>query len=283
MNSRRAFVIPAVVWLLAALAGATQLIPDWRVTNIFKPKPPTAALVKAESDLAQAKKDAKAAQDALDLARKAENDRQMAQMRYAQQMALGAQESLSKAPPSPPVALAQSLLGRANPALVAAIGGLPAEQQTEIMAIVAQSLSGLTDELAKANATLAARDKELAVVTAERSTLQQQIPALESAVKTKDAIVVEQTGIVAKKTQEVLAFTDKLVQKEKEAGSLTGQVNNLGRILLLAGIGYLIIHFLVPSVAQEFPQVKLLQGANRTLTSFFSSHEIVDQTQPPKT
>lgn len=244
MNSTRAAIPVVVLWVAGALA-ATQLVPTWRLPSLFSKEQIAAAnkaLAASQADLAKAKADADAAQAALRAAQQAELKRKDDQLRYAQQMSAGASESLAKATPEPPVKLAIALLDRTNNGLAAAIGDLPADKQAEIVRIVAQSLSGVSDELAKAQAALAAKDRELAVATTERASLQAQIPALQSSLAAKDAAVVEKSAAVADKTQQVVKQAEIIQAKEKEAGSLGALIGNLwktlGLMALLALVGF---------------------------------------------
>ncbi len=238
-------VIPVIVLYVIGALAATQIVPNWRLPSLLaKDKIAAAnkALVVSQADLARAKAEAEAAQAALRAAQQAELKRKDDQLRYSQQMTAGASESIAKATPEPAVKLAVALLDRANNGLAAAIGELPADKQAEIARIVAQSLSGLTDELAKAQAALAAKDRELAVATTERASLQAQIPVLQSSLAAKDAAVVEKTAVVADKTQQVVKQAEILQVKEKEAGSLGALVGNLwktlGLMALLALVGF---------------------------------------------
>lgn len=284
MRSRRG-VIPVVYLVVIGLIAASQAVPDFRITNLFakdKVKSADLALKKAQDDLVKAEADAKASQIALEAARKAEREKQVSQVAYSQEMAQGASEALRNATPEPPVKLAMSLLERTNTGLAAAIGSLPLDKQAEIVKIVSDSLSGVQARLDEANAQLAAKDKSLAVTTSERDTLKSQIPILQTQVEAKDKIVLQKTSEVAQKTQAIVAVAQNLQAEIKKSGSLESFGDNCLRFIVLAGILYLIGHFALPSLAAEFPAVRLLQGANRTITSLISSHEIIDQTQPPK-
>lgn len=241
MKSNRAVIPVYVLWVIGGLA-ATQLVPNWRPSALFAPKPPTAALIQAQADLQKAKDEARIAQEALEAAKASESARKASQLSYGYQMTYGASEALKTAPASPQTALAVSLLSRSNTALSAAVGSLPQDKQNEILLIVSQSLSGAAEDLAKANATLAIRDRELAVATAERSALQIQIPALQTALETKTKQVEGQSAIVAEKTASVVTFAQKLADEKQQSGSISSLVGNLWRTVeimgVLAAIGY---------------------------------------------
>lgn len=270
----RAAADPLTLTILAGAAALGLFWPNIRPWNwsMFAAKPPTAQLVQAQADLEKARADAATAQAALAAAQQAELAKKDTQLRYAQQMAVGASESLAKATPEPAVKLALALLDRTNHGLAAALGDLPADKQAEILRVVAESLSGLQSDLAKANATLAARARELAIATTERAALQAQLPTLTAKLAEKETLAATATAVAAAKTQAVVTYAEKLAEKERAAGSLTAQINNLGRILILAGLAYLFAHFLLPSLAQEFPGSRVLTWMNKTTKSLTSSH-----------
>jgi len=274
MKKTRAAIDPITLGVLAGAAALGIFWPNLRPWNwaMFQPKPPTTELVKAQADLAKARADAAAAQAALEATRAAELAKKDEQLRYAQQMSAGATEALAKAPPEPAVKLALQLLDRTNHGLAAAIGDLPADKQAEIVRIVAQSLSGLSDQLAAAQSALAEKDRALAIATTERATLQAQVPALETQLHTKETLLAEKTNDVAVKTQAVVTYAEKIAAKEREAGSLAAQVNNLGRLLLIAGVAYLFVHFVLPSLAQEFPGSRAITVVNKAVKSIASAH-----------
>lgn len=235
MRSNRG-AIPVVVYFVLAGFGLVAAVPNWRPQNWFPKDPPTKELLAAQADLERVKAEAKLAQDALNAVKQAEESRKREQSIFGQEMAHGAEVALKTAPESPQVALAKSLLARANPALVLALGELPADKRNEILLIVSQSLSGAADQLAQANATLALRDKELAVATAERETLKARLPSLESAVEAKSQEVATQTLKISQKTQEVVTYAEKLAAEKQQSGSLGALVGNLWRTVEIMGV-----------------------------------------------
>ena len=276
LKSQRGVIDPLTITLIAlGLLGATQFVPNWRVTNLFKRDQVAAtskALAQANADLAKAQADAKTAQDALETARKAELAKKDAQIRYAQQMAAGASESLTKASPEPPVKLALALLDRTNHGLAVAIGDLPADKQAEIIKIVSDSLSGVQARLDAANAALAVKDKELTVATVERDALKVQIPKLETQLATKDADVKQATAIAAQKQTALVSAAQKVQAEIKENGSLGALTDKLEWLLVFCGILYVVVHFALPSLAQEFPASRVLTWMNKAAKSISSSH-----------
>lgn len=285
MRSNRG-AIPVVVWAVLAVLGVGAVaVPNLNPVTWFKKDKIAEAdknLQQAQAELKKAQDDARTAQGALLASQKAERDKQINQIAYAQQMAAGASNALQNATQEPPVKLALSLLDRTNNGLAAAIGALPADKQAEIIKIVSDSLSGVQAKLDDAKAKLAEKDKELAVTTNERDGLKARIPTLEADLKAKDGSVATLTLTVAQKAQALTAVAEKVQAEVKENGSLGAQVDNLGRLLLVLGLIYVLAHYILPALSAEFPQVRLLQGINRTVTSFVSAHEIVSQSEPPK-
>lgn len=274
----RGEVVTVVLIVLSAL-GATQLVPNWRISALFAKKPPTAELVKAQADLELAKADAARANAALFAAQQAERDKKDAQVAYSQQMAAGAAEALRGATPEPPVKLAISLLDRTNAGLASAIGSLPADKQAAIAKIVEDSLSGIQARLDSANAALATKDRELAVATSERETLRAELPKLQTKLEAKDAIVTQQAAVVADTSAKVVAYANNAAAKEKENGSLGATVHNLWVALGWLGAGVVIFlgvkDVVLPSLAAEFPASKFISGAYRIATSLTSAHTVV--------
>lgn len=279
------FAVPVVIWIVGIL-GATQIVPNFRLTNLFKKPPPTAELVKAQADLEAAKADAARANAALLGAQQAERDKKDAQIAYSQQMAAGAAEALRTATPEPPVKLAISLLDRTNTGLAAAIGSLPPDKQAAIVKIVEDSLSGIQDRLDSANAALAVKDRELAVVTSEREALKIELPKLQTKLDAKEEVVAQQAAVVADTTAKVVIYANNAAAKEKEAGSLGATVHNLWVALgfLVAGVVIFlgIKDVILPSLAAEYPASKVITGAYRIATSLTSAHTVsVPQPTPP--
>lgn len=263
------------ILVVVGLLAATQLVPNWRPQNwgIFQKAPATQQLTVAQAELDKAKAEAAKAEAALKAYQDADARRKDGQLRYGQQMAAGAAESLSLVPSAargPEVNLASSLLLRANTGLAAAIGDLPADKQAEIHAIVAGSLSKVQAELDAARTALAVKDNELAVSIAERKKLEVEIPALQAAVAAKEKELAKQAGIVAEKTQAVVSFATKAEEKDREAGSFKAQLEKLLRIVLwIAGI-YAFLAFVLPGLIKHLDSGRLkdsLRGVAGYLTS----------------
>lgn len=270
MNARGA--IPVVVlWVVGLLAGS-QLVPNWRISHLFAPAPPTKELVQAQADAAKAKAEAETARTALLAVQAAEATKVQQLTRSGQQMVAGIPQALKDETQTAGVKLAVSLAHRASDRLTAAIGNLPEDQQAEILKIVADAKSEDAQRIKDAETALAASDRELEITTAAKLALEAQLPALQATVKAKDAALAVKDQAVAQKTGELVTFTEKLVAKEKEAGSLGALVNRL--LWGVAGLAvlYLLAHFILPSLAAEFPAFKALAVLNQVVKSTTSAH-----------
>ena len=274
MRARRAGFAPVILVVALGVAGACALVPNWRPWNwsVFQKKVPVAALTAAQADLARSQKEAAAREADLRAAAEKERAGLIDQVGYAHEMASGASIALARAPVAPEVTLAAGLIGRVNASLTQAIGDLPPARQAEIAAIVDGALSAKQQEVDAAKAVLAARDAQLAMVTAEREQVQKQLPVLQAAVETANAKVAASQATVSAKTQEVVTFAQKVAAKEREAGSLSAQIHSLFRIVIFLGILYVIVHIVLPSLAQEFPGIGWLTTLNRVTKSATSAH-----------
>lgn len=265
-------IVPVILLYALGALALTQLVPNWRLPALFAPKPPMVELAKAQADLAAAKAAADAAEAKLVAAHAAEQAKTTDQLRYSQQMASGARLAVAKAPVSAEVTLAGGLLDRAVKGLESAIGALPADRQAEIIQIVNDALSAKQAEVDAAKAQLAVRDRDLAVATAEKAAVQAQIPVLAAQVAKADAAKATAEGVVTAKTQEVVNFATKLADKEKEAGSFSALVGKLETVLIVLLALAAFAYFLLPCLAAEFPQFKLLVLLNRTVKSLTCAH-----------
>ena len=112
----------------------------------------------------------------------------------------------------------------------------------------------------------------LRATTAEKKVLETNLPVLEQRAQEAETRAVATQGIVVVKTNEVAVYAEKAAEKEKENGSLGALLHKL-----LIGLGvsvalYVFVHFILPSLAQEFPGARMIVGANKAAKSIFSSH-----------
>jgi hypothetical protein len=230
---RRGAVDPVSLALIVVLGLGGATLAGWKPFQIFRKKPPTEQVLALQAELAKAQAQLEATRAAEAAALAAERAKQEAQVRRAQQFVAGAGEALERVPAAhrvPEVLAAADLTGRAELALGLAIGGLPAEQQREILRIVDQMLSGRTADLEAARAALAEIEGEVRNLAKERDTLRQQAAALarekSQLVATVDTVQADLTA----KTGEVLKIADALDAKAREAGSLGATLNRWLRI-----------------------------------------------------
>lgn len=275
LRSQRGEVVTLVL-LVVGILGATQLVPNWRVGNLFKKGPPIAQLQAEQAKLDKLKADAAKAEADLKAAIARAQAETKEQVGYSQQMVSGASLVLKKAPVSPEVTLAASFLDRASLGLKSAIGELPAARQAEIIAIVEGALSAKQAEVDAAKAQLAQRDHDLQVTIEEKKILAANIPILTAKLAAKDAEVAKTQAIVTAKTAEVITYAEKAVEKERENGSLQSLLVKIAWVvgILIAGFGF--VNFVLPSLAAEFPKATKLQKVYRSVTSLTSAHDVTD-------
>ncbi len=270
-NCRGAAPIIIILYVAGAL-GLTQLVPNWRVTNIFKKGPPTKELREAQEAAIKAQAEAAAAKAAYEAALLAQRNKTSDQVRYSQQMTHGIPLALARAPQTPEVVFASGLAKRASKGLAEAIGELPPDKQEEIAFLVTQALSAKQAEVDAANAALALKDKELAATTAEKKTIEAKIPLLEDKAHEAETKALTAEGVVVVKTNEVAVYADKAAEKEKEAGSLGALLVKVWWVAGVLFFLYIFAHFILPSLAQEFPAAQKLVSFNKMVKSVVSSH-----------
>ena len=255
MKSTRA-AAPVVVLYVVGAALMTQLVPNWRIGNLFKKGPPVVQLTELQAKLAAEQANAKLALANLEAAKAMERAKLEQQIRAAQQDALGAQTALKKVPAAhrtPEVNLADRMATRVSLKLATAIGKLPQEEQDAMIELIEQALSDKQAEVDEANRKLAEADAAFKAVTGERDQLKVQIPKLaDRAVKAEEAVVATQ----AEKTKvenrlKVWATTANTALHEN--GSL---ISTIKRVALVLVAGYCFLAFGLPSI------VKVLKPGN---------------------
>jgi hypothetical protein len=225
-----------IILVVVGLAAATQLVPNWRLSNLFKKAPPTKELIAAEAAAIQARAEATAAREALAKIQEAARVKQAEQVGYAQEMIAGVPLALKAEPQTAGVRLATNLAQRAGSGLAAAIGDLPTSKQAEITAIVEQALSGKQAEIDAANRALAAKDAELRIATLARTELEARVPVLQQAKEAAEAKVEVTAAVASKKAAEVAEIATKLFAEQKEKGSLGAMVTRLGWAAIVLGV-----------------------------------------------
>ena len=235
MKGERGEVVTLVLVALG-LVAATQLVPNWRVSNLWAKGPPSQQLIEAEAAALRARTEATAARDALAAMQAAERAKQVEQVAYSQQMIAGVAPALRSEAQSPGVRLAANLAERASSGLAAAVGNLPSAKQAEILLIVDQALSGKQAEIDAANRALAAKDAELRLVIQARESLEARLPAIVAAKDAAEAAASTSTAAAAAKAAEVAQIADRLFAEKKESGSLGAMVTKLGYAAIIFGV-----------------------------------------------
>jgi hypothetical protein len=218
---------PLILIYVVAALGLTQLVPNWRVGNLFAKGPATKELRAAQEAAAKAKLEAEEAKSKYEKALIDERTKTVQQSQYSQQMVHGIPIALARAPQTPEVVFATGLAKRASTGLAAAIGELPPDKQSEISFLVEQALSAKQAEVDAALAALAAKDKELAVTTAEKKVIEAKFPVLEQQAKAAEIKAVAAERWSSLKTNEVAVYAEKAAEKEAENGSLGHLVQKL--------------------------------------------------------
>lgn len=242
-----------ILIVAGVISAAAMLVGQWKPLKFLEKKPPVEQLSKLQSDLDKANANLKEAQAREKAVVDAERARQEQQVRYAQQMQSGAQESLDRQPAehrTEQTRLAISLLKRSELALALAIGQLPPEQQAEILKIVDKALSEVAADRDEALRLLKAKDAELRNVTSERDDLKREIPKLAAAVKAAEARVEtkeSEVKVVQAKLSTWAIIKDKA---DRHASSLAGQVESLWNGFLWLAAAYVVIVFILPGIVK---------------------------------
>ena len=280
---------PALLYFIFGM-GTGIFAGHWKPLAFLAPKPPTAQLTALQADLQKAQADAVAKETALKAANAAELARFTEQLRAAQQMSQGAANALGRVPVvvrTPEFVLGDSLLARANVRLATAIGKLPDDLQTEILAIVDNALSASEDARKRAEAALAAKDAEFKIVTADREQIKAQIPVLAAKVQAAEQKVESTQAKVTEKTNEVKVIADKLDAKAREAGSLLGSLDSVWHWAIGIACVWFLLAFVVPGIVKHMASSPLKNGlravsgyATSPLLFHDASTKISDLTQP---
>lgn len=260
--------------VLIVVAAAALLVPHFHLPAIFQKQPPTAKLTAAQDELAAAKAAQANAEALLAAAKKEAAQRTAAQLDYAQGMSAGAGLALARVKPeqvTPEIKLAADLTSRANAGLEAARGKLPPDQQAEMQKLIDEALSAVTAERDAYKAELAQKDAALAAETQARAKVEATIPALQAKEQVAEAAVTAKSAQVETATNEVKVWAQKKAESDAKAGGLEAWVSNGIRLAIVAGLLYALVHFVLPSLAVEFPG-GFLATVNKWTKSIFSAH-----------
>lgn len=265
----------ALAWIAVGLAAVLGFGPKLHTPAIFQKQPPTEQLQLAQAELEKAKASQAAAAAALAEAKAKQEQRTLEQIRYAQQTNDGVVEALQRVPSehrTPEVKLAGNLAARTTVSLSAAVGALPPEQRAEILKIVDGALSQVEAERDAAQAALARKDAELQSTIQAKAELASEVPKLKAALDTKAAEVLARDAQVQTVSTQVRVYAEQKAAAEQRAGSLDAFAGSLMRWAIVAGVLYVLIHFVLPCVAQEFPGIGWLAKLNQTAKSVSSAH-----------
>lgn len=238
----------------------------------FKKDPPVAEAQKADQVAVETAQKLAETQKQLDEANAKLASKTKQQVQYAQVMVEGADHVASKAVQTPDIVAISSFTGRAKMALALANSPLTPEQQAEIWKIAEDLASGERARADRAEAELAKKDASLQVVTAQKEELAKQVPVLK---QERDAAQIESKvalDTAVKLNGKVQEYAAKQVEKDKKLSSAEYWEAWLGRILIVLGLGYLIIHFLLPNLAQSYPGVGWLNKVNNLAKNVTTSH-----------
>jgi phage shock protein A len=254
-RSRKGIVDPVTLAAIVGIAIGT-VFGSWRPLARFKKPPPTEQLSKLQADLDKAQADAKIAAEAAEAAKVAERAKMEAQIRSAQQDALGAETALKRVPPNlqtPEVKLAARMTQRVSLKLATAIGALPKDQQEAMVELIEQALSDKQAEVDEASRKLASLDSDFKAITGERAKLLAQIPKLEEraakAEETAKAVqsqVTLTTNLVKQKANELFAAS-------QESSSLGNAIKGLVGLLAFLFLGWVFLAFIIPALLKYMP------------------------------
>lgn len=222
--------------IIAAVIGLTQLVPALRPPNWFKKGPPTAELVKAQKEAADAKAQAAALQGRVDALANQNEVKKTEQLNYTYEMVTGAITSNAASPDSTEKAITDAFLQRANLGFNAVLGKLDPALKAEVISIVAQLRSGDQEKIKAAQAMLAEKDKELANETAARVKIEADAVVVKDKLAVANNVVAAKTANETKLTAQVVSYADKSYAKEKEAGSLAAFGANLVKVIIVVSL-----------------------------------------------
>jgi hypothetical protein len=276
-----------VTLILLGVLGLAALLGWSKPWKLLSKQPPTAQLDQANRDLAIAKARAADAEAQLAAAQAQERKKQEDQVRYSQTMLVGAGSVIHRAPQSPEVQVAGSLVDRATVGLTAAIGELPDDQRTAILAAVDAALAAKDHEIETLNLQVKNLDAGLKETSSERDQLKAEVPLLTESKKAADARAGVAEKLRDSLSEEVKTYAASKAAEEQKSMGLAGLLNGarttvivLLAIIILGAVAYYGIHFALPSLAQEFPQAARFQTFYRGVVSAASAH-LIDSSKSP--
>lgn len=264
---------PVSLLLILVLLGSTQLVPNWRVSNIFsrKDKAKIEQLAKQIEEQEKARAAEEAARIALEKQQADERAKLEAQVQGAQQMNAGTLATLRTIPSEAQTRqtrLALSFAIRADARLTQAIGRLPDAQQAEIAQIVADLLSDAEQRVSDAELRLRKKDEEAKLLASERDELRfVAIPAAKEAVLKAEADKAKVEAKVGELTNQVAKKAAEYEEKDREAGSLYALLRKLAFVLVLLVFGWVFFALILPGFVKT-----LNEGRLKTILRSIAGH-----------
>lgn len=264
---------PVSLLLILVLLGSTQLVPNWRVSNIFsrKDKAKIEQLAKQLEEQEKARVAEEAARIALEKQQADERAKLEAQVQGAQQMNAGTLATLRTIPSEAQTRqtrLALSFAIRADARLTQAIGRLPDAQQAEIAQIVADLLSDAEQRVSDAELRLRKKDEEAKLLASERDELRfVAIPAAKEAVLKAEADKAKVEAKVGELTNQVAKKAAEYEEKDREAGSLYALLRKLAFVLVLLVFGWVFFALILPGFVKT-----LNEGRLKTILRSIAGH-----------
>ena len=202
------------------------------------------------------------------------------QLDYTQTMAAGAAEAIDRVPlanRTPEVNLAAKMINRVENGLVAATGkAITQAAHDEIVKLVAEALSPIVAERDAAQAALAKKDSDLQVTIQENSSLRVQATTAQADAEVAKAKTQVLQTKVDTTTAQVVIYAQAKADADAKAGGLSAYLSwfkrTVGIGVILSAAGYLLIHYVLPSLAAEAGAPATVIKLNKWTKSLFSAH-----------
>lgn len=252
--------------LVVALAGVAGVLAGWKPLDAFRKKPPVEQLTKLQNELLVAQAVAEQAARDREAAVVAERAKLESQVRAAQEDNVGTETALARVPAehrTAEVNLAAGMAQRVSLKLTAAIGALPAAQQSAMISLIEQALSDKQAEIDAALAQLAQRDAAFQTLVQERDAAKVQVAtATQNAAKAKETALDAESKVFAK-TNEVKAIAAALDAEKRKAGSLGESLDRILTLALWIAGGWAFLAFVLPGIVKHLDAGPLKTGLRK--------------------
>ena len=246
--------------------------------SIWQKVPPTKQLVIDQQKLAQEKAAKEAADKLVADAVAKDHAAVTTEVQGGQQMVVGAEEALSRLPKASrtqETALTGVLLAKASLRLSAAVGKLPKDMQDEIYTIVDEALSGQQAQIDAANSALEEKDREFKDLQSSKIVLETKtIPDLLQAIQNQLDRTEEAYQL---KVTQVTTYADQAAKEKSASGSLATIFSQFKwmilKLAIILSLLYALVHYALPSLAQEYPACKWINNLYNTIKSITSAHK----------